>query len=233
MTMHDELTLAQVDEDGAIREAADAVVGDTRATFLARMGLLGGGAFGGAALLGLTAEDVSAQSRSDVSILNFALTLEYLEAAFYAEARRMGALNGELALFARVAGTHEAVHVRALRQVLGRRAVKRPRFNFRGTTESARAFRRTAILLEDTGAAAYKGQAPRIRSRAILAAALAIHSVEARHAAWIRDIAGENPAPNPLDPPLTRGQTLARVARTGFIVPPRRRRRGGPPRFTG
>lgn len=149
--------------------------------------------------------------------------LEELEAAFYSEAVREGALDGELALFARVVRGHERAHVRALRQVLGRRAVRRPRFDFRGTTESAGAFTRTAIALEETGLGAYKGQAPAIDSPAILAAALAIHSVEGRHTGCIRDIAGLNPAPRALDAPLTRSQVNARVARTRFIVRERRR----------
>ncbi len=227
------LTLEEVDADGAIRETAAAVAGDTRAAFLAKAGLLGGGTLGGGALLGLMAEGAEAQSARDISILNFALTLEYLEAAFYREARGMGALEGELALFARVVGRHEDAHVRALRETLGRRAVARPRFNFRGTTEDAETFTATAIALEETGTAAYKGQAPLIDSEAILAAALTIHSVEARHTAWIRDIAGLNPAPVALDPPATRQQTLAAVARTRFIVGPGRRRRRQDPPFTG
>jgi rubrerythrin len=227
------LPIEQVDRDGALQEAAAAVAGDTRAAFLTRAGLIGGGALAGAALLG--AEAAEAQSRSDVSILNFALTLEYLEAAFYAEALEMGELEGELAVFAQVAGAHERAHVTGLRGVLGRRAVSRPRFNFRGTTEDAETFTQTAIALEEVGVAAYKGQAPRIRSDAILETALAIHSVEARHAAWIRDIAGLNPAPRGLDRPLTRAQTLRRVAATRFIVAPRRRNTtsGARPRFTG
>lgn len=146
-TMDEALTLEGVDADGAVREAA---AGDTRAAFLARCGMLGGGLLGGGALLSLMADDAGAQSRRDVHILNFALTLEYLEAAFYTEAEKMGALDGELALFARVVGAHERAHVRALKKVLGRRAVKRPRFNFRGTTESARRFAATARALEDT-----------------------------------------------------------------------------------
>jgi Ferritin-like domain len=230
----DVLELEQVDVDGAIREAHDAV--ETRSDLLVRAGALGAGLLGGGALLGLLAPTASAQSlsRRDISILNYALTLEYLEAAFYTEAEEMGALDGELALFAQVVGAHERAHVRALKNVLGRRAVKRPRFDFRGTTESERQFAATAQTLEDTGVAAYKGQAARIRSNAILEAALAIHAVEARHAAWIRDINDAPPAPRAFDRPLTMSQVLAAVASTRFIVPARRQtttRRT--PRFTG
>jgi hypothetical protein len=223
-SMSGALTLDQVDSDGAIRETMDAVKGDTRAAFLAKAGFLGGGALGGGALLSLMTDDALAQglSGNDVSILNYALTLEYLEAAFYTEATQMGALSGELALFARVAGGHERAHVSALRQTLGRRAVSRPRFNFRGTTESASTFRATAIVLEDTGVRAYAGQAPRVRSDAVLEAALAIHTVEARHASWIRDINEADPAPRAFDEPLTKKQVLAAVADTRFIVPRRR-----------
>jgi len=233
------LTLEQIDTDGAIRESAEAVAGDTRAQFLARAGLLGGGAVGGAALFSLMTGEAQAQGAGDTAILNFALTLEYLEAAFYREANQMGALDGELALFSQVAGAHERAHVEALRGTLGRRAVARPSFNFRGTTEAADTFTATAVVLEDTGVAAYKGQAPLIRAEAILQAALAIHSVEARHASWIRGIANEPEAPRPFDPALSRPAVLRAVARTRFIVAPRRRRRrpagggGTSPRFTG
>jgi ferritin-like protein len=227
------LTLEEVDADGAIREAIDGVKGDTRAAFLAKAGLLGGGAFGGSALLALMADDAHAAHTGDRAILNFALTLEYLEAAFYTEAQEMGALDGELALFARVVGQHERAHVKALRAALGRHAVKRPRFNFRGTTEDVDAFVATATVLEDTGVSAYQGQAPLIRDNKVLAAALAIHSVEARHAAWIRDINGEEPAPDAFDPALTKRQVLRAVASTRFIVAPRRTRARRSPSFTG
>ena len=233
MTDKTELTLAAVDTDGAIRETAEAVAGDTRAKFLARAGMLGGGALGAGALMHALTGEASAQSRRDVSILNFALTLEYLEAAFYTEAVAMGALSGELRLFARVVGAHERAHVRALRAALGSAAVARPRFNFRGTTEDAGAFAETAQLLEDTGVAAYAGQAPRIRSDAVLDAALAIHTVEARHAAWIRGINGAPEAPRDFDGPLSRRRVLARVARTRFIVPARQSQAGASPNFTG
>jgi len=240
MTNQTNLTLATVDSDGAIREAAEAVAGDTRASFLAKAGMLGGGALGGGALLALMTGEAKAQGRRDVAILNFALTLEYLEAAFYTEAEEMGALDGELALFARVVGAHERAHVRGLKQALGRAAVAKPRFNFRGTTEDSGAFAETAQVLEDTGVSAYAGQAPLIKSDAVLDAALAIHTVEARHASWIRGINGDDEAPRAFDRPLTQRQVLRAVAGTRFILPPRRRRRqdddtesGSAPRFTG
>ena len=230
------LTLDEIDADGAIRETAEAAAGDTRAGFLAKAGMFGGGAFGGAALLLNPATAAAQTTKSDVAILNFALTLEYLEAEFYTEAEEMLNLNGELALFTKVVAAHERAHVRALKAVLGSRAVKKPRFNFRGTTESVSKYRATAQVLEDTGVRAYKGQAPRIKSDAILAAALAIHSVEARHASWIRDLNGNSPAPNAFDPASSRAAVLAAVAETRFIVAPRRRRRSQrrvAPSFTG
>jgi hypothetical protein len=228
-----DLNLAAIDSDGAIREAADEAV--SRSALLRRTAALGGGLVGSAALLGLLAPRASAASLSkrDLSILNYALTLEYLEASFYTEAEQMGALSGELATFARVVGAHERAHVVALKQVLGRRAVKKPHFDFHGTTESRRKFAATSQVLEDTGVAAYKGQAPRIKSDAILEAALAIHAVEARHASWIRDINGAPPAPAAFDAPKSMSQVLAAVASTHFIVAPRRTSARVAPRVTG
>ena len=206
--------------------------GTTRGQFLARAGLAGGGAL--AASFGLDpALAAAATSKGDIAILNYALTLEYLEAAFYTEAEEMGALSGELALFAQVVGQHERDHVKALKAVLGRKAVKKPKFNFRGTTEDAAKFAATAQVLEDTGVAAYKGQAPKLKSDALLEAALAIHAVEARHAGWIRDINGAPPAPAAFDAPKTKGQVLAAVAQTKFIVPRRRMSRQTSPSFAG
>ena len=94
--------------------------------------------------------------------------------------------------------------MKAFREVLGSRAVKRPRFDFRGATEDADRFRKTAVAFEDLAVAAYKAQAPLIQSRAYLVPALAIHSVEARHAAWIRRLAGEVPAADAFDEPRSK-----------------------------
>jgi hypothetical protein len=216
MSMTNELTLSDVDRDGAVSEAASRVAGDTRAAFL-RKGAVTGAA---AALFALSASGADAASMTDVDILNYALTLEYLEAAFYAEAISKGALSGPTARYAHVVSSHEQAHVTALKKTLGSKAVMRPQFDFKGTTANQATFQKTAMVLEDTGVAAYKGQAPRIVATPVLEAALAIHSVEARHASWIRDIAGAPPAPVAFDEPLSMSQVLAAVGKTGFIVQP-------------
>jgi len=210
--------LEELDRDGAIRETAEAAAGDSRAGFLRRALVAGGGLAGAGALLAAVPSVASALTNRDVDILNFALTLEYLEASFYAEALRKGALSGRTLQFARVVAAHEADHVKALKKVLGSRAIAKPRFNFHGTTANQGKFQQTAIALEDTGVCAYKGQAPRIQERAILNAALSIHTVEAHHAAWIRHIAGVSPAPHAFDQPCTMQQVLAAVDATHFIV---------------
>jgi hypothetical protein len=208
----------ELDRDGALREAEDGVAGDSRADFLKKAVAAGGGLAGGGALLGLLATEGRAQTATDVSILNFALTLEELEAAFYREAVAGGALTGRTLRFARVTGAHEDAHVAFLRQALGSAAIARPQFNFMGTTTNSQQFIATAVTLEETGVAAYKGQAPLIETPAVLGAALTIHSVEARHAAWVRRIAGMRPVIGPADAALTREQVLAAVGATGFIV---------------
>ena len=127
-------------------------------------------------------------------------------------------LHGALKRQADTVGAHERAHVRAFRAVLGSRAIKRPHFDFGGATEGSDAFRRTAVAFEDLAVAAYKGQAPRIGSREYLASALAIHSVEARHAAWIRRLAGKSPVAGPFDEPLARPAVTRIVARTHFVM---------------
>ena len=211
-----DLTLETVDRDGAIREAAERVDGDTRAGFIAKAAGATGALLGGGLLLSGPAS--AATSATDKDILNFALTLEYLEAAFYAEALAKGALTGDGLAFAKVAGAHENSHVTALRNTLGSDAVAKPEFDFKGTTGATDTFLKTAVTLEDTGVKAYKGQAPRVQSDAILAVALSIHSIEAKHAAWVRRISGVTPVPFAVEPPLTKAQVLSAVTATGFIT---------------
>jgi hypothetical protein len=217
----DHITLAQLDADGAIQEAAHAVDpgGEaTRADFF-RKAAIGGGALtmGGVLFAGLPALALGAPSKKqDVAILNYALTLEYLEAEFYRRARAGAGLTGETARFAKVAGAHEAAHVAAIRKVLGSAAVAKPTFDFGAAVQSQRAFQTTAVAVEDLGVSAYAGQGPRLKQVPVIQAALAIHSVEARHAAWIRGIVGKNPAPAAFDPARTMKQVLAVAG--GFIT---------------
>jgi rubrerythrin len=226
----DALSLGELDEDGALGEALGAVDGITRGDALRTA------AIGGATLLAAfgarpgDALGASGSDRRDVAILNYALTLEYLQASFYSEVERIGSVKGKLGHQARVVGAHERAHVKAFREVLGHRAVSRPRFDFKGATEDSASFRKTAVAFEDLAVAAYAGQAPRIRSRPYLASALAIASVEARHAAWIRRLAGIVPAAGAFDEPRTKGSTVAIVDKTHFVLQTRSRRR---PKFTG
>jgi Ferritin-like domain len=216
------------DRGGVLAEAADALA-TTRRRLL---GLAIGGA-AGAALGGAGVARASAASAHDVGILNYALSLEYLQASFYTEAERIGALHGPLAQQAHVVGAHERAHVAAFRRVLGSAAMKRPTFDFRGVTEDPDAFRRTAVAFEDLAVAAYKYEAPHLQSPAFLSAAVAIHSVEARHAAWIRRLAGVLPAATAFDEPLAPPKVKALVASTRFVVGSPQMTSHHSPKFTG
>ncbi len=223
--MSDLWTLEDVDRDGAIQEAAEHVDPTTRAAFLRKAGLGAGAVIGGGAVMGALPSLASAASipASDIAILNFALTLEYLEAAFYAQAVAKGNFTGDTNTFARVVAAHEAAHVSFLKGALGKKAVKKPTFDFKDTVTDQTKFEATATVLEDTGVQAYLGQVGNIKNKKILAAAGSILPVEARHAAWIREIRlaktqGTLPAPSAFQGSKTKAQILAAVKGTGFIV---------------
>jgi len=225
--MSDVWTLEEVDQDGAVREAAEAVDPDTRAAFLRKAGLGAGAVIGGGAVMGALPSLASAATpASDVAILNFALTLEYLEAEFYrqAKANNVGSGQVDLSSFIDVVAAHEAAHVAFLRRALGRKAVAKPAFDFKDTVTDQAKFQATSQVLEDTGVMAYLGQAAHIKSKKVLAAAGSVLAVEARHASWIRDINGGFKGGSPLPAPTafqgarTKGQILAAVKATGFIV---------------
>ena len=216
--MSELLTLEALDTDGAIRESVFQTANDTRATFL-RKGLIGGGSLvAGGALLGLPQAFGAPSVANDVAILNYALTLEYLEAAFYNEAVARGALSGATLAFARVVKDHENAHVAFLKKALGSKAVKKPKFDFKGTTTDQTKFQATAYVLENTGVAAYSGQATLIKQAAVVKAAVSILTVEARHAGWIGAIIGKAPAPRKFDRAQSKSQILAAVKGTGFIT---------------
>ena len=124
----------------------------------------------------------------DVEILNYALKLEHLETAFYQEAEETGLIKDKRALeLLKAFGETEATHVETLKATvkkLGGTPVSKPTTRFELVFEGgAEMILQSAATIENLGAAAYLGQAPRIKSKDILAAALSIHSVEARHAA--------------------------------------------------
>ena len=158
------------------------------------------------------------------SVLNFALTLEYLEDEFYRTAAAQdGLIPAEVAPIFLAISAHESAHVALLQSVLGSAAVAKPEFDFtaRGRyPDIFRNFRTLAAVAqdaEDTGVAAYKGQAPRLTGGGkLLTTALQIHSVEARHAAEIRLMRHQKPWTGAFDKPLTKAQVLAKVG--PFIV---------------
>jgi rubrerythrin len=221
--MHpDNLTVEMVDRDGAIAEAAEAVAGDSRAGFLRKAGLAaGGGLLASSVLGGALAGRASAQGAppaSDVAILQYALTLEYLEAAFYKEAVSKGKLHGQVLRFARKVSKDESTHVAALRSALGSAAGASPRFDFHGTTSSRTKFLQTSYALENTGVSAYLGQAGRIKTPSILLTAASILTVEARHSGAVGELLGKNISPSgAFDKGKTMDQVLAIVKSTKFI----------------
>jgi Ferritin-like domain len=228
-----ELTLGELDRDGALTEAIAEAHGETRADFLRKV------AIGSGALLGVLAAAPPAEAKVDeTAILNYGLGFEYLQATFYTETERVGTIarmDDRRATWARTLGAHERAHVAILKQVLGKRAVKKPSFNFGGATETPNSFTRTAVAMEDLTVALLTGQTPRIRTPALLAAFFTLLTVEARHAAWARRIAGFQPVGPPLDEPKTLAQIDRAVASTGFIstLQPRTTAAGRRPRFTG
>jgi hypothetical protein len=157
----------------------------------------------------------TAQAR-DLEILNYALLLGELQAAFYRQALRRAKLTGELREYAEVVGGHKAEHVAVLRGAVGANARTIPRFAFGSAVSSPGRFAATAIALEELGVAAYNGQAANL-SKPALATAARIVSVNARHAAWIRAIQDRKPASQPTDEALTRREVLAEVDKTGFV----------------
>jgi rubrerythrin len=177
----------------------------------------GGLVLGGIAaqrILGATSATPSA--KQDRQILNYALLLEYLQASFYEQALSRARLQGELREFAEVVGGHEAAHVAFLQKALGANARPKPAFHFGPAVANEKKFGATARLLEDAGVAAYNGQAANL-TKPTLAAAVRIVSVEGRHAAWIRDIVGFEPAPYAADDGATVEQITAKLKSLGLV----------------
>jgi hypothetical protein len=204
--------------DQPTRCGPEAERGTSRADLMTKAVAAGGALVGGGTLLaGLPRLAASAPSPDqDVRVLNLVLLLEEVEAAFYGEALARARLTGELRRYARIVGGHERAHVRFIRSVLGGKARPRPTLEFGSATSDEDEFTAAAITLEDTVVAAYNGQAANLTTQGLRAAARIV-SVEARHAAWIRDIAGKPPAAEPTDPAISERQVRAAIKRTRFL----------------
>ncbi len=189
------------------------VDGMTRSSFLLR-GALAAGAFYGAASVGPFVSQALAQGGGgDAEILNFALTLEYLEAAFYNVKGKEVHLSGQAKSYAKMFGEQESEHVAALTAAikqLGGTPVKKPQFVFPVSSQAS--YLALASVLENTGVGAYNGAAPSISSKDVLASAGSIVQIEARHAAAIDLLIGKSPTPTGgFDVPLTKAQVLAKA----------------------
>jgi hypothetical protein len=225
-------SLADLDTDGALQETAARAFPGTRTAFLRRsLSTLAVASLGG--LFAGKAEGAPAATRNDIAILRFDLVLEYLQAGLYTEAERLGELSPKTLAWARVVGAHERAHVQAIKNLLGSNIVSSPVFNYRGVTSNERDFIKTAVAFEDLTAALLKWQAVRLDSRSIVAAAVTLHSVETRHAAWIRHLNGLQPATSAFDKPASQERMARLIASTRFVASRPRMTRSGRPRFTG
>jgi rubrerythrin len=145
-----------------------------------------------------SSDDAIAQfGKGDVGILNYALTLEHIETAFYADVAASGLFKGADLALIRAFGKDEAAHVAALTQTvrkLGAKPAPKPKTTF--PLDNANSVLELAATVENLGAAAYLGQAPRIESDEVLAAALSIHAVEGRHAATLNTLTDQSFVPD-------------------------------------
>lgn len=229
--MSQQINLDKLDVNGDVRESAESA-GFDRSMFL-KAGAVGAvgvaGVFGLPSMASATISAKRPSTTNDLKILNYALTLEYLESAFYAAAVAQDQFaSPELKQFAQVVAVHEAAHVKFLKGALGKKAVKTPVLNpdaVKGAISAAN-FAKTAQALEDTGVSAYAGQGPNLKTKAFVVVALSVHSVEARHAAWIRFLNGGGavgaaassyPAPATFDKARTEKAVLKVVGSTGLV----------------
>jgi hypothetical protein len=226
-----DVTLADLDCDGALEEAAASFLPSSRREFF-RRGILSGGALVGVLTLPEDASAALAKTKRDIAIVKFDVVLEYLQAALYVEAQRLGALSPKTLTWARVVGAHELAHAEALKRMLDRPPT-RPSFNFHGITERQASFVKTAVAFEDLTAAILKWQALRLHSPQIVAAAATLHSVETRHAAWIRRIIGVSPVTSAFDEPADQQRMARLISSTDFITSRPRTTGKRPPRYTG
>jgi len=171
----------------------------------------GGPALGFSSAVGATA---AGPLDSDVEILNYALVLEYLEAAAYKAINDAGVLSGRAATYFKAFGAHEQAHVDALIATipkLGGTPVAMPTFNFSSVPSSAAEIVKFFQMVEAVGVSAYLGAAGSIKNFDVLEAALSIHAVEAEHAAALADLVAPGTnlfSPSPFETPRTPAEVL-------------------------
>ena len=174
----------------------------------------GAGATSSSAAAGGTTTSMSSSSNAtgDLGIVNYALTLEYLETQFYADVIKSGLFKGQTLSVLKSFGAEEAQHVIALHKAamsMGKPAAK-PTGKF--PLKDAASVVKLAATVENLEAAAYLGQPAAIQSKDVLAAALSIHSIEARHAATLNTLLKQSPTPDgAFAKPMSMAQVLAVV----------------------
>ncbi|HEY5976288.1 MAG TPA: ferritin-like domain-containing protein [Solirubrobacterales bacterium] len=184
----------------------------TRSEVILKGALAAGAVYGLGMVAPFVKKALAMSEGGDVGILNFALTLEYLEAKFYEEAKTRAKPNRELTELIDLIAEDEKQHVEALEATikqLGGKPVAEPKFDFPYSDSAG--FLKLAQTFEDTGVSAYNGAAPAIKSKAVLASAGSIVQVEARHAAAIRLQNKQEPSPEAFDPPLDEAEVLKAV----------------------
>lgn len=187
-----------------------------RSQFLLKGALAAGAVYGASAVGPLVrrafAQDGGKASKGDLDILNFALTLEYLEADFYDVAQKDVKLSSDLKKFAEEVGQNEQDHVDALSGAikdLGGKPVAKPKFTF--PLKDEKSFMDLSVTFEDTGVQAYNGAGPMLDSKDLLATAGSIVQVEGRHAGAIRFMSGMQPVIEAFDTTLDMDQVLKAV----------------------
>jgi hypothetical protein len=195
------------------------MTGTTRAEALRAAGL-GGAAIGAGALLGAWVEPQASAGRpssaQDARIWSALLLLEQAQAALYDAALRSPALGSALQQYARVAAPQEHDHVALVRQKLGAKAQPAPGFDYRDAVSSDTRFQQAAIDLEEAALAAYIAQGANLTPAAVSDAARIV-AVDARHAAWVRDIAGAEPAPRAADPGRAPEELIAELRKKELL----------------
>jgi hypothetical protein len=187
------------------------VHGMSRSSFILRGALAAGAVYGAGAVAPFVSSAFAASG--DIDILNFALTLEYLETDFYKVKAKSVGLSGPAKKYAALFAEEENAHVQALTKAIsagGGTPAKKPTFVFPVTDQKS--FLKLAYLLENTGVSAYNGAGPALANKAYLAAAGSIVQIEARHAATIALITGQKITPDgAFDKPLSKAQVLKKA----------------------